>query len=82
MAKINPDWDGIETEATAALVPHGRRVLLRECPTGPYQFSGGFAWMSEYGGESYLTSGERCVIAMDTMVQPLVVVAHTIEEAD
>lgn len=77
---INPDWGHVETEATAALVPHGRRVLLQECPPGPYQFDGGFAWMSEYGGESYLTSGERCALPSETMVQSLIVVPHTVEE--
>lgn len=79
--KVNPDWGHVEMEATAALVPHGRRVPLRECPPGPYQFDGLYiAWMSEYGQESYNTAGEHCVTPADTMVQPLIVVTHTIEE--
>lgn len=78
-SKINPEWEYAQEMASAALVPHGRQVPLGQCPPGPYQFSGGVGWMSEYGGESYLVSGEYCCLDKTAMVQPLDLVLHTLE---
>jgi len=75
--KVNPEWGFMEEIAAAALVPHGRRVPLRECHPGPYILDGHVCWMSEYGQKSYNQAGENCVTDLDTMVQPLEVVTHS-----
>jgi len=55
------------------IVPDGWPRILAECRPGYFVYEDDLFLMSEYGGESYCSSGERCCLQKQVQVQPVIV---------
>ena len=56
---------------TMTMVPDGWPVDLKSCRPGFFVYKDDLFLMSEYGGESYCSSGEKCCLPKETKVQPV-----------